>query len=84
MVCSCYWIFFFLKKKQRSSSLMRPGENYFGFGFCAAFSELAEGTFEKVVGRDGSLAEIFSHAEIHLGPILFISTDCICHPQRSR
>lgn len=63
---------------------MRPGENYFGFGFCAAFSELAEGTFEKVVGRDGGLAEIFSHAKINLGPILFIRTDCICHPQRSR
>lgn len=46
---------------------MRPGENYFGFGFCAAFSELAEGIFEKVVGRDGRLAEIFSHSENKFG-----------------
>lgn len=47
---------------------MRPGENDLGLGFCAAFSELAEGIFEKVVGRDGRLAEIFSHAKINLGP----------------
>lgn len=38
---------------------MRPGANYFTFGLCAASSELAEGVFEKVVGHDSKLAEIF-------------------------